>query len=94
MGRVEGTRGVIVGEGSEKGGDFWKVGGERVPRIAVAVVDNRAGAEDLLDARGILADNTDDHVDEFGKAEGLPDDGTHADVAGVLVGITERDLVG
>ena len=92
--RIERTRGIVVSEGREKRGQFRGIGGEGIPGVAVAVVDDGAGVEDLLDPIGIFAYDADDHVDEFGKTEGLFDDGTHTDVAGVFVGVAERDLVG
>ena len=59
----------------------------------IAVVKERAGAEDLLDTSGVLADNADDHVDEFIEAKGLFDDGAHGDVAGVVFGVANGDLL-
>jgi len=91
---MEGARGIVVGEGSEKRVDFGEVGGEGVPGVAVPVIDDGAGAEDLLDADGIFADNADDHVDEFVETEDLFHNGTHAHIAGVFVGVAKRDLVG
>jgi len=93
MDRVEWARGVIVRERGEQSRDFRKFCGETIPPVAIAVVHDGAGAKDLLDAGGIFTSNTDDHVDEFGEAEGLSDDGAHADVAGLFVGVAKRDLV-
>jgi hypothetical protein len=89
----EGEQGIGVGKRREEGGDFGGIGGEGVPRITIAIVDDSAGAEDLLEAIGIFADDADDHVDEFGQKKGLSDDGTHADVAGLFVGVAERDVL-
>ena len=85
---------LVVSEGREKHGEFRGIGGEGIPGVAVAVVDDGAGVEDLLDPIGIFAYDADDHVEEFGETEGLFDDGTHTDVAGVFVGVAERNLVG
>ena len=93
MDGVEWARGVIVRERGEQSRDFRKFGGETIPPVAIAVVYDGARAKDLLDAGGIFTGNTDDHVDELGEAEGLPNDGAHADVAGIFVGVAERDVV-
>jgi hypothetical protein len=47
-----------------------------------------------VDAGGVFAGDAYDHVDEFVEAEGLVDDGADAEVAGVLFGVAEVDLVG
>ena len=91
---IEGTRGSVIGKRREECGDFGGIGGKGIPGVAVTVVDHRAGAEDLLDAVGLFADDGDDHVDELGETKGLPDDGAHADVAGVFVGVADGDLIG
>jgi len=91
---IEGTRGIVIGKRREQGFDLGQRGGKGIPGIAIAVIDDGSGAEDLLDARGVFAGDTDDHVDELGEAEGLLHDGAHADVAGVFVGVAHGDLVG
>jgi len=92
--RIEGTRRVVVRKWREKRNDFGRVGRERFPGVAIAVVDDRAGVQGLLDAGGVFADYTHNHVDEFVEAEGLFDYRAHADVNGVFVGVAQRDLVG
>ena len=94
FGGIKGPRRVVVGKRREESGDFGEIGGEEVPAVAIAVVDDGASVENLPDAIGIFANDRDDHVDEFVETEGLPDDGTHADVAGVFIGVAERDLIG
>ncbi len=91
---IEWPRRIVVGEGQQEALDLFALGRERVPPIAVAVVDDRAGAQDLLDAGGVFAGDADDHVDEFVELEGLFDDGADADEAGVFFGVAEGDLVG
>ena len=93
FGGIEGARRIVVGKRREEAGDFGGIGGEGVPRVAIAVVADGAGVEDLPYAIGIFANDGNDHVDEFRETEGLPNDGTHADVTGVFVGVSERDLV-
>ena len=92
--RGEGEGGIVVGEGGEEGGELIEGGGERVPGVAEAVVDDGAGAEDLLEAGGVFAGDADDHVDEFVELEGLFDDGADGEEAGVFFGVAERDLGG
>jgi len=87
---IERARRIIVGEGNQKLFNLFAVGGERVPPIAVAVVDDGAGAEDLLDAGGVFAGDADDHVDKFGKPEGLLDGGAHTDESSVFFGVADE----
>jgi hypothetical protein len=91
---IEGAGGIVVGEGEQEAVEFCAVRLEGVPPVAVAVVDDGAAAEDLLDAGGVFAGDADDHVDEFVELEGLFDDRADADEAGVFFGVAEGDLVG
>ena len=90
----EGAGGIVVGEGEQEAVEFFAAGLEGVPPVAVAVVDDGAAAEDLLDPGGVFAGDADDHVDEFVELEGLFDDGADADEAGVFFGVAEGDLGG
>ncbi len=94
MGRDEGAGWIVVGKWGQQVFDFAGFGRERIPPVAVAVEDDAAAAEDLVDAGGVFACDADDHVDQFVEAEGLVDDGADAEVAGVLFGVAEGDLVG
>ena len=75
-------RRVVVGDQCEKRRSFRKVGSEAIPGVAVAIVDDGAGLQHLLDAAGILPDDTHNHVDEFAATKDLLHDRTHAHVAG------------
>lgn len=90
---IEGAVWVVIRKLCKEPLEFGAFGGERIPRIAVAVVDHRASAKDLLETRGILADNGDDQVQEFAELKGLFHDRAHAEIAGVFVGITDGDLL-
>jgi len=43
---------------------------------------------------GIFSCDADDHVDEFGWAEGLANEGTDADELGVVFGVFDGDWAG
>ena len=74
--------------------DLCALGGKGVPPIAVAVVKNRAGLENLLDAHRVLSNNADHHVCEFAETKGLFDDRAHADVAGIIFSVANGNLLG
>jgi hypothetical protein len=90
----ESARGFVIGEGEQEALDFFGLGLEAVPRVPVAVVDDGAAAEDLVDAGGVFAGDADDYVHQFEELEGLLEDGADAHVPGVFVGIAEGDLGG
>ena len=46
----------------------------------------------MPDAVGLFSCDADDHVDEFGGAEGLTDEGADADELGVVLGVFDGDL--
>lgn len=83
---------VVVWKFSENRLEFGEISWEWVPGITVAVIDDRAGPEDLLDASGILANDGNDEIGELVELEGLFHDRPHAEVAGVFIGIADRDL--
>ena len=85
--RIKGAGRIVIGKRREEGGEFGGISGEGIPSVTVTVVDDGARVEDLLDAVGLFTDDADDHVEEFGETEDLPDDGMHADVAGDFVGV-------
>jgi len=66
---------------------------QRLPGVAISVVDDRTGTEDLPDAGGILSNDGHDQVGEFVELEGLFHDRAHAEVAGVFVGVADGDLL-
>jgi hypothetical protein len=90
---IELSRWIVVREGKQELFDFGEIGSEGIPPVAIAVIEDRAGVEDLLDASGILTDHADDHVREFAEEKGLFDDGAHADVTGVVFGVANVDLL-
>jgi hypothetical protein len=70
---AEGARGVSVGILGE---NFRKRGGVRIeslPPVAEGMEYHRAGAQNLLHARGIFSGNLDDHVHQLRSTESLPD---------------------
>jgi len=91
---AERTGGIRVGISVEEGGKFGWGGVDCVPPVAVGIEDDCAGAEDLLDAVRVFSCDADDHVDEFGEAEGLADEWADADKLGVVFGIFDGDLGG
>jgi hypothetical protein len=88
---VEGTRGLCVGIGGEDFCERGGIGGDGVPPVSVGIEDDGAGAENFLDAGGIFTGDADDHVDEFGGAEGLADERTDGDELSVVFGIFDGD---
>ena len=92
--RFKRARRIVVREGNQQAFDFFLLGLEGVPPVAVAVVDDGAAAEDLVDAGGVFAGDADDHVHQFEELEGLLEDGADAHVPGVFVGVAEGDLGG
>jgi hypothetical protein len=56
--------------------------------------DDRAGAQNLLDAHGIFSGDLDDHVHQLRRAEGLADERTHAEVFGFFLGVFYGDGFG
>ncbi len=91
---AERAGGVGVGIGVEERGEFGWGGVDCVPPVTVGIEDDCAGAEDLLDAVGIFSCDGDDHIDEFGGAEGLADERADADELGVVFGVFDGDLGG
>src|SRR5579859_1662395 len=87
-------RRIVVREGNQQARDLFVLGVEGGPPIAVAVVDDRAATEDLLDAGGVFACDADDHVHEFVEAKGLLHHRADADEAGVFFSVAEGDLFG
>ncbi len=92
MGGIEGTRGIVIRETGKKFGGFVFVGNETVPPVAITVIDNCAGAEDLLDARDILARHADHHIREFSQAKRLLHNRPHGDIAGVFFREAQHDV--
>ncbi len=91
---AERAGGIGVGISAEEGGEFGSGGVDCVPPVAVGIEDDRAGAEDLLDAVRIFSCDADDHVDELSGAEGLADEWADADKLGVVFGVFNGDLGG
>ena len=92
-GGFEGARRIVIGKSGNEGFDFRQIGGEGIPPVVIAIVKDRAGAEDLLNASGILANDADHHVDQFVEAKGLFDDRTHGDIAGIVFGVANGNLL-
>ena len=80
-----------VGILAENFGKLSWIGVDRVPPVAVGIEDDGAGAEYLLDARGVFSGDAHDHVDQFGGTECLPDERADADKLGVVFGVFNRD---
>ena len=94
IGGAEGADGVGVGifrQNFREGCGVWV---ESLPPVAEGMEDDGAGAENLLHARGIFSGDLDDHVDEFGGAEGLADQRTHAEVFGFFFRVFYGDGFG
>jgi hypothetical protein len=89
---AERAGGIGLGIGGEESCELGCGGIDCVPPVAVGIKDNRAGAEDLLDAVRIFSCDADNHVDEFGGAEGLADERADADELGVVFGVFDGDL--
>ncbi len=94
FGGIEGASGIVVGERGQERFDLGESGGDGVPPVAIAVVDNCATRENFVDAFGVFAGDADDHVGEFVEAEVLFDDRANGDEAGVFFGVADRDLIG
>ncbi len=84
LGRIEKTRGIVIREKGKKSRDFILIGSETVPPVAITVIDDSAGAENLLHTRGILTRHAQDHIRKLGKAKRLLHDRTHSHVACVI----------
>jgi hypothetical protein len=91
---AERAGGIGVGIGGEEMCELGWGGVDCVPPVAVGIEDDCAGAEDLLNAVGVFSCDADDHVDEFGGAEGLADEWADADELGVVFGVFDGDLGG
>src|SRR5579862_1034822 len=91
---AERTGGIGVGISVEEGGEFEWGGVDCVPPVTVGIEDDCGGAEGLLDAVRVFSCDADDHVDEFGGAEGLADERADADKLGVVFGVFDGDLSG
>lgn len=89
--RFERARGIRVGISRQKGCEVGWGGVDCVPPVTVGIEDDRAGAEDLLDAVRIFSCDADDHVDEFAWSEGLADERADADELGVVFGVFDGD---
>ena len=94
IGGAEGARGVGVGIFGEEFGEGGGIGIEGRPPVTEGMEDDGAGAEDLLHARGIFSGDLDDHVHQFGGAEGLADQRAHAEVFGFFFGVFYGDGFG
>jgi len=90
-GRVEWARGIIVRVRREKRSEFAYFGREAFPAIAIAVVDDRTSAENLLHSWDIFPSNAENHVDKFRQAKYLLHDGADGHVAGVFLREANRD---
>jgi hypothetical protein len=71
--------------------EFGGGGIDCVPPIAIGIEDDRTRAENLLDALRVFPCDADDHVNEFGWAEGLPDERADADELGVVFRVFDGD---
>jgi len=56
--------------------------------------DDRAAAENLLHAGGVFSGDLHDHVHQFGGAESLADQRTHAEIFGFFFGVFYGDGFG
>jgi len=90
-GRVEWARGIIVRVRREKRSEFAYFGREAFPAIAIAVVDDRTSAENLLPSWDIFPSNAENHVDKFRQAKYLLHDGADGHIAGVFFRKAHRD---
>src|SRR5205814_4821495 len=88
----ERPREIVIWKTREKSGEFDFVGRETVPPVAITVVDNSAGAENLLHACDVLARHADHHMRELGKAERLLHNRPHGDIARVFFREAQRDV--
>ena len=57
--------GGSLGEEFFAGGFGRKIGGKGIPPVVIAIVEDGSGTQNLLDAGGILADHTDDHINKL-----------------------------
>lgn len=91
--RIKRTGWIVLRKGKEELIDFGEIRGERFPPVTITVVKNSASAEDLLDADSIFADHPDDHVGQFVGAKGLVYDRAHGDIASIVFGIVNGNLL-
>jgi len=94
IGGAEGARRVGVGIFGENFRESRGVGVKSLPPVAEGMEDDRAGAQNLLHARGIFSGNLHDHVHQLRGAEGLADQRTHAEVFGFFFGVFYGDGFG
>ncbi len=58
------------------------------------MIDQRAGAENLLHAPGVFPRDADYHIGQFAQTEGLLHQGPDADVTGLFFGIANGNRLG
>jgi hypothetical protein len=78
----EWARGIVIRKIRERGGEFRFVRVKSSPGIAVKMIDDRPGMQELLDARQIFSRDAEDHIEEFIQAERLPHERPHGHVSG------------
>ena len=64
------------------------------PQVAVEVIDDCPGMENLPDARGIFACDAQDHVEEFVQTKSLPYHRPHGYVSGFFFRVTGGNRFG
>src|SRR5271165_167438 len=92
-GRCEFAGGIVVREGSQQRFQLRLLGRKTLPRVAIAVVDDRAGVQDLLHAGDVFAGDAHHHIYKFAQAERLLYHGAEAYVACVFVDVTNGNLL-
>ena len=80
-----GREGSASGNLRQRGGEFRFVRVKSGPGVAVKMVDDRAGMQELPDARRIFSRDAEDHVQKFFQAKRLPHERTHGDVSGFFL---------
>lgn len=90
---IKPARRIIFRQGKKELIDFGQVRAKRVPPITIAVVENRASAQNLLHTVGVFADHADNHVGKLVKPKCLVNDRAHSHVTGIIFGIVDRNLL-
>jgi len=91
---AEWAGGIVAREVRERGCEFFGRKIERLPPVAVKMIDDGAGVEDLANSRGIFAGDAENHVEEFVRAEGLALNGADVEIVGVFFGEADGNRFG
>src|SRR6266699_2808547 len=91
---LEWARRIGVRKSRQRRGQLRFVRVKPRPQVAVEVIDDRPGMENLPDASGIFPCDAQNHVEEFVQTKRLPHNGPYGYVSGLFFRVTDRNRFG